>query len=173
MQHARLLLSTGCFLLLQGLFAQKPGTPVSNPGGPRPGPSTSLPPSSTQTPTPVPDMGRNSIYLTGKVLMEDGSSPPINTIIEKICNGNPKPLGYTDQKGNFSVSAGVVRHGLGNFRRELRHYRLAQWRDAGHDGAIFRGTCLYIPKPFTRLRNSGYVFGLPLRTDIHRRHAFA
>ena len=54
-----------------------------------------------------------SIYLTGKVMLEDGT-PPVGPVpIECVCNGAARVQGYTDQKGRFNFQigpkAGVMR----------------------------------------------------------------
>jgi tetratricopeptide (TPR) repeat protein len=46
------------------------------------------------------------IYLTGKILMDDGTPPPPQILIERVCNGIVKPEGYTDSKGRFSFQLG-------------------------------------------------------------------
>ncbi len=46
------------------------------------------------------------IFLSGKVLMEDGTPPPEPVRIERVCNGQPRPEGYTDSKGRFSIQLG-------------------------------------------------------------------
>lgn len=55
--------------------------------------------------TPFPDMQR-MIFLSGKVVMEDGTPPPEQVVIERVCNGQPRPEAYTDQKGRFSFQLG-------------------------------------------------------------------
>lgn len=52
-----------------------------------------------------PDMQR-PIFLSGKVLMEDGTPPPEPVKIERVCNGQPRPEGFTDSKGRFSIQLG-------------------------------------------------------------------
>ena len=64
-------------------------------------------------------------YLTGRVLLDDGSVPPESVVIQRICGGSPLPQGYTDGKGRFSIdpsrnpgvildaSSEVDRRGLG------------------------------------------------------------
>ena len=52
-----------------------------------------------------PDMQR-MIYLSGKVVMDDGTPPPELVVIERVCNGIPRPEGYTDSKGRFSFQLG-------------------------------------------------------------------
>lgn len=46
------------------------------------------------------------VFLSGKVVMDDGSAPPDPVTIERVCNGVPKPEGYTDSKGRFSFELG-------------------------------------------------------------------
>lgn len=55
--------------------------------------------------TPFPEMQR-MIFLSGKVVMEDGTPPPEQVLIERVCNGQPRPEAYTDQKGRFSFQLG-------------------------------------------------------------------
>jgi tetratricopeptide (TPR) repeat protein len=46
------------------------------------------------------------IFFQGKVMMEDGTPPPESAVIERVCNGNPRPEAYTDSKGRFSFQLG-------------------------------------------------------------------
>jgi hypothetical protein len=46
------------------------------------------------------------IFLSGKVVMEDGTPPPDSVVIERICNGRVRPEAYTDSKGRFSFQLG-------------------------------------------------------------------
>ncbi|HXI39065.1 MAG TPA: tetratricopeptide repeat protein [Bryobacteraceae bacterium] len=52
------------------------------------------------------DALNRSVYLSGKVLMDDGSAPPEPVVIERVCNGAPRAEGYTDSKGRFSFQLG-------------------------------------------------------------------
>lgn len=45
--------------------------------------------------------------LSGKFAVDDGSPPPDRVRVELTCNSLPKPEGWTDLKGNFSVQLGV------------------------------------------------------------------
>jgi tetratricopeptide (TPR) repeat protein len=45
-------------------------------------------------------------YLSGKVVMDDGTPPPEPIVIERVCNGSPRTEGYTDTKGRFSFQLG-------------------------------------------------------------------
>ncbi len=49
---------------------------------------------STTMPTPI--------FLSGRVMLEDGTAPPPGVVIERVCDGRSHAEGYTDTKGNFS-----------------------------------------------------------------------
>ena len=54
-----------------------------------------------------PDMQQNRpIFLSGKVILEDGTPPPDSVTIERLCNGQVRPEGYTNSKGHFSIELG-------------------------------------------------------------------
>jgi tetratricopeptide (TPR) repeat protein len=84
---------------------------------PSPSPSTPTPsplpgsrdrqqiPGVEQERTPFPEI-RRPIFLSGKVVMEDGTPPPDSVVIERMCNGVVRPEGYTDSKGRFSIELG-------------------------------------------------------------------
>ncbi|HET8547896.1 MAG TPA: tetratricopeptide repeat protein [Bryobacteraceae bacterium] len=55
--------------------------------------------------SPFPDFQR-PIYLSGKVMLDDGTAPPPGIVIERVCNGIAKAEGYTDSKGRFSFQLG-------------------------------------------------------------------
>jgi tetratricopeptide (TPR) repeat protein len=46
------------------------------------------------------------LYVSGKVVLPDGTPPPESLVIELICQGSPRPQGYTDSKGRFSFQLG-------------------------------------------------------------------
>jgi tetratricopeptide (TPR) repeat protein len=52
-----------------------------------------------------PEMER-PIFLSGKVVTEEGVPPPDSVVIERVCNGQVRPEGYTDSKGRFSFQLG-------------------------------------------------------------------
>lgn len=54
--------------------------------------------------TPFPES--RPIFLSGKVMMDDGTPPPESVVIERVCNGTPRPEAYTDSKGRFSFQVG-------------------------------------------------------------------
>jgi tetratricopeptide (TPR) repeat protein len=49
------------------------------------------------------------IFLSGKVMFSDGTAPTEPIMIERVCNGTPRPEGYTDSKGRFSFQLGENR----------------------------------------------------------------
>jgi tetratricopeptide (TPR) repeat protein len=53
-----------------------------------------------------PEMQRQNIFLSGKVILDDGTPPPEPLLIERVCNGAVRPEGYTDSKGRFSFQLG-------------------------------------------------------------------
>lgn len=46
------------------------------------------------------------MFMSGKVIMEDGTPPPEAVTIERVCNGIARPEGVTDSKGRFSFELG-------------------------------------------------------------------
>jgi len=94
------------FLLFSALVAGYPalaqqglGGTWSNTAQPSPGINTGQAnPSSTIGPS------SNSIFLHGRVVMDDGGDVPLNIVIEKTCNGHTSALTYADKKGRFTVS---------------------------------------------------------------------
>jgi tetratricopeptide (TPR) repeat protein len=65
----------------------------------RPTNSPSMPSGPTSTP----------IFLSGRVALDDGSPLPGQVVIERVCNGIPRPEAHTDGKGNFSFQMGQNR----------------------------------------------------------------
>ncbi|HEY2845292.1 MAG TPA: tetratricopeptide repeat protein, partial [Bryobacteraceae bacterium] len=66
-----------------------------------PRPTTQNP---TQTDTPQPS---RPIWVTGTVMMYDGSAPPDPVTIDRVCSSNSvHPEGYTDSTGHFSFNLG-------------------------------------------------------------------
>jgi len=87
--------------------APAPSVPGS-PGGRTPGSIPGTIPGQPQTPgqqLPFPDTNR-PIFLSGKVVMDDGSRPPEPVAIERVCNGVVRREQFTDSKGHFSFQLG-------------------------------------------------------------------
>ncbi len=84
----------------------KPTTPL--PPGQQPGQQQPTMPQQPGMPSREPQMGPmpTPIFLQGKVILDDGTPAPPNVVIERVCNGQPLPEGYTDSKGHFSFQVG-------------------------------------------------------------------
>ena len=46
------------------------------------------------------------IFISGRVLLEDGTAPTEQVVIERVCGGSPHSEGYTDSKGYFGFELG-------------------------------------------------------------------
>ena len=110
--RTQLLLSTCVGLALSvGAFAQAGGN--RPPTGGNTGPSVPNTPTNPRNPTstsPFPGNNPNQtpdferpVFLSGKVMMDDGTPPPDRVRIEIICNASPRTVGDTDSKGRFSI----------------------------------------------------------------------
>jgi Tfp pilus assembly protein PilF len=99
-------LSMGIALSSQAIWAQKPG-PISSTGGIT-GPGPSLIPSNVPGRPDGPALPtlNGGTYLTGNVMLDDGTPPPDPVTIERVCNGAPRAQAYTDSKGRFSFQIG-------------------------------------------------------------------
>jgi len=90
---------------------------------PQPTPGSGTTPGGRNTPTPTPmpgnipgqqqqqpglqqPMEQMPIFLSGRVMLEDGTPPGDQTIIERVCGGTARPEAYTDTKGRFSFRVG-------------------------------------------------------------------
>jgi tetratricopeptide (TPR) repeat protein len=124
---ARFRISLAAFALAGMMQAQEPApspAPTAGGGGggtqqptmPSGGQGTQQPGNQGRNPFPgqnqdpnqqqrMPEMQR-SVFLSGKVMLDDGTPPPEPVTIERVCNGNPRPEGYTDSKGRFSFELG-------------------------------------------------------------------
>jgi tetratricopeptide (TPR) repeat protein len=84
--------------------------------------------------TTNPNAGMNGPFFFGKVAMADGSEPPQGVVIERVCNGTPRPQAYTDSHGNFSFQVGQTKDML---------------PDASESSPSARGLSQASPKPNT------------------------
>jgi tetratricopeptide (TPR) repeat protein len=79
------------------------GAPASSAGG-------SIGRTPTRQPTsPFPDdngLGSQPIFISGTVLLSDGTALTERAKIERVCNGSPRLETYTDKKGRFSFEVG-------------------------------------------------------------------
>jgi tetratricopeptide (TPR) repeat protein len=111
MKHLSIALVLACVAVYGAAAQTKPGT---NPGTV---PDTSTTPNSRTPTTPnsrdnsnntsFPDPTLNMpIFITGKIVMADGSPVPYNVPIKRICANEQRTVAYTDSKGHFSIQSG-------------------------------------------------------------------
>jgi tetratricopeptide (TPR) repeat protein len=82
--------------------AQTKGTTPVGTVTPPPGATTGR---SVSTNTPITPNAQ-PLFLSGRVVLEDGSALPGPVVIERVCGGGPRPEAYTDSKGHFSFQLG-------------------------------------------------------------------
>jgi len=100
----RVLVSAFLVVASVSVVAQAP-PPNPTPGPPSPTPSSRTPPQ-----TRPPQEQVRPIFVSGRVVMEDGNAPPEPVAIERVCNsGAPRREGYTDARGYFSLQLGSGR----------------------------------------------------------------
>ncbi len=95
--------------LTQAAFGQAKGggaAPTSPSTGGTSGTKTTLP--TTNTPTTTPTTTNPStlppIYISGRVMLEDGTPAPLSTVIERVCGAQAHAEGFTDSNGYFGVN---------------------------------------------------------------------
>jgi TolA-binding protein len=107
-------------LLLQPGFGQGRGGAAPPSGGTSTGGSTgtgsigtgtkpsipTTPTTPTNPTTPQPSTVPQPIYISGRVLLEDGNPPVESVTIERVCGGSAHAEGYTDSKGYFGIQLG-------------------------------------------------------------------
>jgi tetratricopeptide (TPR) repeat protein len=122
--HSRLVvgLGIGVWSLVFPAFSQRSGAPapttnptspgagIGNPGnnpgiGNNPTANPNRYPGNTNPNNRFPDQTR-PIFLSGKVMLDDGTPPAEPVTIERVCNGNARAQGYTDSKGRFNFQFG-------------------------------------------------------------------
>src|SRR5882724_3131735 len=75
----------------------------------RPGAGPTKPPTPSRPPQPPPSLGtpvRGSIYLSGRVVLDDGSELTEPAAIQTICKGQKRTVAYSDFHGGFSFELG-------------------------------------------------------------------
>ncbi len=73
--------------------SSRPSTPTVQPSIPSPG-------------TNFPSTQRQVLYISGAVVMQDGTPPPEPVAIERVCGGGAHKEGYTDSKGRYQIQLG-------------------------------------------------------------------
>jgi tetratricopeptide (TPR) repeat protein len=84
-----------------GIGTPNPNTPGTTPRIPNPNQDPNNNPNNNRFPEQ-----QRPIFLSGKVMLDDGTPPPDAVTIERVCNGNPRAEAYTDSKGRFSFQLG-------------------------------------------------------------------
>ncbi len=103
--------------------------------------TTGLGTSLTQ-PSSVGEPVERGWFLTGKVMMDDGSLPPENVTIQRVCGGMNRPVAYTDSRGRFSFqlgqkSADVIPDASVDAGEEGRVALMAPIGETTHNGRLF------------------------------------
>ena len=89
-----------------------------------PSPGSTTNPNNTPSTTNIPQ----PIFVAGRVMLEDGTSPPGLVTLETVCNGAPHGEGYADSKGYFSFELGA-RNGVIQDASEFNPTR--GWKTSG------------------------------------------
>ena len=101
-------IAAGIVFAIAPLTAQST-RPSSSVGAGPPGPTVT-----TSNAPRLPDMV-TTMSITGKVVLDDGSPLPEPAKIEQTCgNGQPRAMGFTDQKGHFSINLGQQQAVIGD-----------------------------------------------------------
>ena len=95
-------------LLLAPVYAQQRGGTTSPPagGGTSTGRTTGSVPTTRQPGSETPQLSQ-PIYIAGRVMLEDGSLPTDEVVIERVCGGVRHSEGYADRKGYFNIQLGA------------------------------------------------------------------
>lgn len=119
--NARTLVSLVAVIFFgSSLFAQHSGGTGGSTGGRPSGglggmntPTNPSPRLNVPNTLPNPDMGSRPMFLSGKVVVDDGTPLTDAAVIQSICRGNIRNEGYTDSKGTFSVDLNAMAmHGI-------------------------------------------------------------
>ena len=123
-------------VLLILFFAFAPGLTAQSTGGSgKKTTTTGSSPTNSTTPSPsslppIEDMTPRSLFLSGKVIVDDGTLLTASVIIQSICKGRIHTEGYTDSKGHFSFEintlkmSGSAASAAGNAKERLRTIRI-------------------------------------------------
>jgi tetratricopeptide (TPR) repeat protein len=80
------------------------GTPSGGTRTNTPGSTTTFPQPGTGFPNTQTE--RQILYISGSVVLQDGTPPPEPVAIEKVCGGSAHKEGYTDSKGHYQIQLG-------------------------------------------------------------------
>jgi tetratricopeptide (TPR) repeat protein len=104
----RLLPGLVLAILFPCAMAQQSKPPTTGGGtGTSPGNATKSTPVNPQPTTPAPQRSNlQSLFISGTVVMEDGTAPPTGAVIEKVCGGSIKKEAYVSTTGYFGFQIG-------------------------------------------------------------------
>jgi len=69
-------------------------------------PISTLPTTPSTASAPTSESVQRPIFLSGSVMMDDGSPLPPNVVIQQLCSGSQHSVAYADSKGHFSFQFG-------------------------------------------------------------------
>lgn len=90
----------------RGTSSPAPPSGGSTPGRGTVGPGNTNPNTIGNQPTPSPGLTQ-PIFLSGRIMMDDGSEVPRNVPIERVCGVTVRVEGHTDSKGYFNIQLGA------------------------------------------------------------------
>jgi Tfp pilus assembly protein PilF len=94
---------------ISSLTAQRTGNGGAGTSSPARGTATgpSIVPSQPAQPNPgqFPDT-QMPVFLSGRVLMADGTAPATSIAIQRVCSGTPRTMAFTDARGQFNFQWG-------------------------------------------------------------------
>jgi hypothetical protein len=95
----RLGIVLACFWALPA-----PAQIIHNPiGGPSTNTPGNTPPGLNGNTGNLPPDFQRPVYISGKVVLDDGTPPPDAVVMQLLCNGSPRNIGYTNLKGQFNL----------------------------------------------------------------------
>ena len=100
-----------------------------------------------------------TVYLTGRVATDDGSSLPARAALERNCSNGTRVEGYTDTKGYFSLHLGEERNGSVLPDAAYTGDATSSWRSAAADMASFSSSKSAMPALYgceLRVKLAGY-----------------
>jgi tetratricopeptide (TPR) repeat protein len=89
-----------------GVTPPSTGAPTGTTGTPTTGRTPTTLPNNTNNPTNNSTSLPQPIFLTGRVMIDDGTPLPEGVVIQRVCGGSPHAEGYTDSKGFFGIELG-------------------------------------------------------------------
>src|SRR5450432_3134322 len=113
--YVRVITIAAAGMLLQPVYSQgrggvaPPSTGAPSTGAPSTGTTTGRPTSpvpTTTSPNNTSPSLPQPIYVSGRVMIDDGTPLPEAVVIQRVCSGAAHAEGYTDSKGFFGLELG-------------------------------------------------------------------